>query len=121
MDDFVRWMPDSPFRRPEWRWFRASYLHETARRMDGRVDDVRVKHVRDALRGRGRADTPAASVRAAREVWTRDTNEKGELEARLLAGQSDDAIADRLALPEEVVAAYAEVFFSVRDDSCSGW
>ncbi len=114
MDDFLRWMPDSPYRVPEWRWLRAMHLNETGRRIDRRVDDAWVKHARDALRGRGRAGTLAATVRAAREMWNGDPDRRGEVEARLLAGDGDAAVAARTALPEEVIAAYAEVFFCVR-------
>lgn len=114
MDDLSRWMPGSPFRSPEWRWLRAMHVHQTGRRFDHRVDDEWVKHARDAVWGRGHAGTPAAKVRAAREVWVGDPDCRGEIEARLLAGDGDAAVADRMALPEGVVAAYAEVFFCVR-------
>ncbi len=114
MDDLRHWMPGSPFRRPEWRWLRAMHLHETGRRIDHRVDDAWVKHARHALRSRGRINSPAAAVRSARKVWEGDPDRRGEVEARLLAGDGDAVVADRMALPEGVVAAYAEVFFCVR-------
>jgi hypothetical protein len=120
MDDYCRWMPGSPFRVPEWRWLRAEYLNETGRRMDRRIDDQWVKHARDALRGRGRAGTPAATVWAAREVWLGDPNRRGEVEARLLAGNGDAAVVGRTALSEQVVAAYSEVFFDVRPAMAGG-
>jgi len=114
MDDLRLWMPGSPFRRPEWRWLRAVYLNQTGRRFDRRVDDDWVKHARDAIRGRGRSTSPAATVRAAQELWEGDPDRRGEIETRLLAGDTDVVIAGRMALPEKVIDAYSEVFFDVR-------
>jgi hypothetical protein len=120
MDDLCLWMPFSPYRVPEWRWRRAAQLHQTGRRIERRVDDEWVRHARDALHGRGRTGTPAAAVQAAREVWVGDPDRRGEIEARLLAGDTDAAIADQRALPELVVAAYALVYFDVRPAVASG-
>lgn len=120
MDDFSRWLPFSPFRRPEWRWLRATYLHQTGRRRDRRLDDAWVDHARDALRGRGRGRSPADDVRAARGVWEGDPDRRGEVEARLLAADGDGEIASRTGVPERVVAAYAEVFFEVRPALATG-
>lgn len=120
MDDIGRWLPDSPFCVPEWRWLRAAYLVEAGRRYDHRVDDEWVRHARDARRGRGRSNSPAATVREAREVWAGDPDRRGEVEARLLAGCTDADVADRVRLSERVVAAYAEVFFCVRPAVAAG-
>ena len=120
MDDLRHWMPGSPFRRPEWRWLRATHLNQTGRRIDRRVDDAWVEHARDAIRGRGRTNSSAAAVRAAREVWKGDRDRRGEVEARLLAGCTDADVADRVRLSERVVAAYAEVFFCVRPAVAAG-
>ena len=38
-----------------------------------------------------------------------------ELEARILAGQSDDDISASMAVPPAVVAAFERSFFNVRD------
>jgi hypothetical protein len=41
--------------------------------------------------------------------------QRWEIEARLLAGQSDDEIAGRLGVEAEVVLAYEKIYFDVRD------
>lgn len=120
MDDLSRWLPHSPFRVPEWRWLRAMHMHETGRRIDHRIDDEWVSLARDALRVRGRTNSPAATVQAARDVWVGEPNRRGEMEARLLAGDEDVVIAACTALPERVVAAYAAVFFDVRPAVAAG-
>jgi hypothetical protein len=119
MDDLPRWLLGSPFRVPEWRWSRATHLNQTDRRLDRRMDDEWVKHARDAQR-RGRSNSQAATVRVAHEIWKGDPDRRGEMEARLLAGDDDAAIAARMALPIEVIDAYAKVFFDVRPAVAAG-
>ena len=114
VSDPVHWLPDSFYRRPEWRLLRAEYLIATGRSRDRRIDDDWVAHARSAIQDRGGAASKAAAVRVAREVWAGDPAVKGELEARLLTDEPVDYIADRIGQPAAVLEAYAEVFFAVR-------
>src|SRR5262245_38212230 len=112
--DSLLWLPGSFYRRPEWRWVRAEFLHATGVRRDRRIDDGWVGSARDAIRGRGREGSKAAAVRAARAVWEGEPAVRGELEARLLTDEPIECVAARLELPVAVIEAYAEVFFAAR-------
>ena len=61
-----------------------------------------------------KADRDADVVEAAYRVFAGDEPGRWELEARILAGQSDAEIGARCGLPENVVSAYEAVFFDVR-------
>jgi hypothetical protein len=56
----------------------------------------------------------AAALEAAYEVFTGDGPTRWELEARLLAGQSDAEIGARCGLSDDAISAYEAVFFTVR-------
>jgi len=108
------WMPGSFYRRPEWRWLRAQYLHDTGRRMDGRIDDAKVAQTRKALSLRRGKRSKADSIHDAYEVWAGDAMQRGKLEARLLTDESGTAIAAKVGLPCCLVEAYSAIFFDVR-------
>jgi hypothetical protein len=121
-DAFVRCWPTSPFRALDWRWRLAGLIrdgHPGPRRSG---DDP---WLRAALRLGARVEPRAGDPRRRRtrqdgflDVAYRlrigDDRRRWEVEARLLAGQDDPAIADRAGVPSDVVAAYASLFFDVR-------
>ena len=55
-------------------------------------------------------------------TWRCRTRRRWEVEARLLAGQTNAEIADRLGLGGDTVEAYEAIFFAVRDRlAASDW
>jgi hypothetical protein len=115
-------LPQDPFVRPDWRHLRATCLVAEGRRADHRRDDDRSREAWRLYRDLQGADearraalleaTPlghAYAVYASTKPLRRD-----ELEARLLARQSDGEIAGRMGLAAAVVAAYHDVYYCVR-------
>jgi hypothetical protein len=121
-------MPDldlrSPFRPPWWRWGLARE-HRRAGRLPARLDDRWVRRARRVLsalaESGGDLDHPRviavdpAVVAAYRFHSSGDARLRAEVEARLLAGQDDAAIASRVDLLVDVVGAYDRLFFDVRE------
>jgi hypothetical protein len=114
--------PHNPLRRPGWRWGRARALAEAGAR-PGRLDDDwgrRAFRVAVALGRHGDPGHPRvaaadpALVAALSLHASPDPRLRFELEARLLAGQSDPELAGKVGVPEAVVAAFASVLFDVR-------
>lgn len=110
----LEWLPGSFYRRPEWRWLRAEYLHQTGRRLDKRLDDDHVAQARNLLAQRFRKRSKVAEIDAAYDVWAGNEFTRGELEARLVTDEPEADIAAKLGLPLPVVEAYQSVFFDVR-------
>jgi hypothetical protein len=114
---------DDPFSSPAWRWLRASCLAEQGRRASPRRDDERVREalrfcreMRRSLHERGLSSL-ARRMPTLYQAWCmfQDSSQRRwECEARLLAGQSTPAIADRCGLPGEVVDNFHDLFFAVR-------
>lgn len=112
---YTTFHPRFDFSRPtEWRWERAGWLVETARRLDRRVDDDWVAAARAAIRGQGR-EAMRRTVRAARDHWTGDPAVRHELEAWLLTDLPLAEVAGRMGASVEVVTAYEALFFAVRE------
>jgi hypothetical protein len=113
-------MPIRPSGSPDWRWARASQLLEPGvrrhRRDDGWVN--RARRYRAAL-ARGHAGDPRVAradpaIHEACQLWRGLPRRRSEVEARLLAGQSDAEIAGKLNIEAGVVEAYESVFYDVR-------
>jgi hypothetical protein len=112
------------YRNLDWRWVKAQYvLHGRHPQTDPFVDDG-VRTLLDHLRaadGLGRKKACVAPVvdRDAIEaaVCLRDEGGllKDEVEARILARQSDAEVADACGLDRATVTAYEMAFFCVRD------
>lgn len=121
--------PTNPMRPPDWRWQLAVHAVE---------NDAVVRTRGDAARTAARKFRSAWAVecggdedRAAEqlpdkfpdmyEAWNLYRQDGGsasllkfEIEARVLAGQPDDEIAQVAGLPDETIATYCDVFFDVR-------
>jgi hypothetical protein len=111
-----------PFLPPDWRF-------QDARRLAGGeeaewpADDPAIVACAEYCRVMNAAedDTERAAVKrhwsaiaAAHEIAGKNDPRRWELEARLLARQTDGEISVRCGLPPEVISRYEELFFNVR-------
>jgi len=118
--------PDNKRRPPDWRWQRACELAEGARPVRGRDDEV----VRAACKFRRliqRCETDMDKLAALDahpalyeayslyDATDDHTNNKWELEARLLARESLPAISDKLGIDIDAIMLYERIFFDVMD------
>ena len=117
-------------RAPHWRWLRAVEIDgggkNTTKKRDGAEG---FKWIRRALRMKRRyeeyAGDPAAfhslmlrdeTMFWAHSLWVEDDNtSRWIIEARVLAGESNEEIADKLGTTSEIIDAYVNVFFDVRE------
>jgi hypothetical protein len=122
--------PDSPFRPVDWRWARARELAFGPGRRQ-RWDDDRViqahrffltwRRVGGELTGPGLAGEDPAILGAV-QLLHGSPRRRWELEARILARQTDEEIGSRLGVPTPVIEAYESLFFAVRDKlQASDW
>jgi hypothetical protein len=115
--------PTDPWPEPARRWLRAEYLL-THGRWPMRRDDAATREAWRFRRGLARCRGEADRARLARRFPTlaeahgsytsAEPLKRAELEARLLAGEDDAAVAAKMALSAAGVAAYHDVFFAVR-------
>ncbi len=114
--------PDCPFRRMDWRWARAEQLTYRQGRRQGWDDELVVQSWRflDAwqriggeLTGSGLAEQDPAILGAVR-LREGSPRRRHEVEARILARQTDQEIGSRLGVPGSVIKAYEGLFYSVR-------
>jgi hypothetical protein len=124
--------PNSPCTHPAWRHLRAIHLVAEGGRADHPRDDDMSRDVwrfYRALHGcasENRRKTLARTMPAHFEAYTifatTDPFTRAELEARLLAGQDDCAIAARCGLSPSAVGVYHDAYFAVRPRlGCEGY
>jgi hypothetical protein len=109
--------PSSPYRLPHWRWVLAVHLVASPRSRLRRLADGAVLRAAVYLRdiAHSRAQQRSADLSAAAALWGEGPPARRiQVEARLLAGEDDRAIAARCGLGPEVVAAYADLFYDIR-------
>jgi len=121
---------DNPRRAPNWRWLRAVQVDTGGLRPSKAIDGpTGFAWIRRASRLKRRhalvANKPNelyALVRTDKElfwahsIWADDkAPTRWAIEARILAGETDAEIAQKLGCEPEVVAAYEAVFFDVRE------
>ena len=120
----TEFLPQNPFRPLDWRWQLALHLieHPSLRRprwIDAPVRRARrfllIQQKRLALGRTFRPERVDPLVHQALEVHHNQPRRRLELEARLLAGQDDETIAQPMALAPELVALFAGLFHDVRD------
>ncbi|HEY2156054.1 MAG TPA: hypothetical protein VGH33_10525 [Isosphaeraceae bacterium] len=113
--------PRNPFRPPYWRSARARELHFGLLRAR-RIDDAWVRRARRVLaaveRFAGDLDHPRVAaidkpVVAAYRLSLGDARLRLEIEARILSGQGDEAIASIVGLDVEVVESFGRLFWDV--------
>jgi hypothetical protein len=115
---------DDPWKDPARRWRRCQYLLEHHRRPNSSKDDVVTweawRYLQDLARCRDDADRKQVAgdfpaVAEAHHLFTvAEPMRRAEVEARLLAQESDEEVADKCCLSPAGVACYHEVFFNVR-------
>lgn len=120
---------DSPRRAPNWRWLRAVQIDGGGARASRAVDGPEgFTWIRRASRLKRRFEQannrPDMLYRLlqqdrimfwAHSLWLEDkAPTRWAIEARILAGESDKEIADRMGVDEEIIQAYEAVFFNVR-------
>ena len=112
----------NPYRPPDWRWHRAGQLLAPRSRRR-RWDDawvVRARVFRRAMeKAYGNLDHPRlvrqhAEAIGALRLHRGNARKRWEVEARLLAGQDDEAIGARLGIPAGVIGAYEPMFYATR-------
>ncbi len=115
--------PNSPFRPPSWRYHRTRHLIEEGRAPEPGFDDGLTRLAWPYFAGSPANDGAgperlAQSHPAVDEAFAFYTGaepiRRAELEARILAGQTDDEIAAKLGLSAAGVAAYEALFYDVR-------
>jgi hypothetical protein len=115
--------PRNPLRQPDRHWLRAADLAARCEPASGPYDDVwtaRALRLATALHQAGAGGQPPSPemgpYREAHDLYMdKDSLRRWEVEARLLAGESDKEIAARCGLTPEAVRCYHGVYFNVRD------
>src|SRR5262249_54011047 len=115
--------PHDFHKEPAWRWLRCGYLLDHGRQPSSRDDDA----TREAWlfgralgRCRGEEDRERlardfpALAEAHRLFTTDEPLRRAHLDARLLAGETDDVISSRCRTPPAGVTWYHAVFYEVR-------
>lgn len=121
---------DNPRRAPNWRWLRAVQIDGGGPRASRAVDgEEGFAWIRRASRMKRRyekaGNRPDALYRLiqydrdlfwAHSMWLDERSPmRWAIEACVLAGMTSQQIADKMGTSPEIVAAYEEVFFDVRD------
>lgn len=121
---------DNPCRAPHWKWLRAQEIDGGGQKPTRKIDGpdgftwirraVRLK--RHAERAGNRRNAMYALILRDKElfwahsIWLADKNPtRWGIEARVLAGESDEQIAEKIGTDPGIIAAYINVFFDVRD------
>lgn len=120
----------SPRRAPNWRWLRAVQIDAGGRRPARAFDGPSgFEWIRRAVRLKRRFEQASNRPDAiysllardsdmfwAHSLWSEDkAPTRWGIEARILAGESDEEIADRVGTTPSIIAAYNNVFFDVRE------
>lgn len=120
----------NPRRAPHWRWLRAVQIDSGGKRAASKLDGpdgfawirraVRLKRHFD--RAGNRPDALYALIERdadlfwAHSMWIEEkAPTRWAIEARVLAGESDEQIADKLGTEPGVINAYVNTFFDVRE------
>jgi len=119
----------NPLRPPNWRWLRAVQIDSGGKKPSRQFDGPegftwiqrslrlkrhfeRANNNPDALYGAMLRDGPMYWAHA---IWADDKKpSRWAIEARILAGESNQEIADKLGTEPDIIDAYANTFFDVR-------
>jgi hypothetical protein len=120
---------DHSKRFPHWRWARACEIdaggQKATRQIDGQDGFIWIRRAlrnkRHVERAAGRSEALYAAMLRDRDmfwahsIWAEDKNQtRWALEARVLAGESNEEIAEKIGADPGVINAYINVFFDVR-------
>lgn len=117
------WLPDSPFRKPDWRWKRACWLMERGKRVSRRLDDDWVRRAKEFVKRQRAASPTTARSSGTSEAALQEAlflaaeapdHDRWKVEALLLTRQPFDAVASACRLDIETVEAYHALHFDVR-------
>lgn len=116
---------ENPWRPGDWRWQRASLLAADEIARNRRLDDpvvVRLERfARAVLVAENPADATSLALREPDIYWAYqlyrqdDPARRSEVEARILGGESREAIAGKTGISVKMLAAYEDAFYDVRD------
>ncbi|NDD52775.1 hypothetical protein EBZ39_02660 [bacterium] len=122
---------DSPIRAPHWRWLRVLQINSgNGRRASRKIDGLNgFVWIRRALRFKRHYDalnTQPDAIYAllnidkdlfwAYSMWSDDkAPTRWGIEARVLAGETDEQIASKLGTKPSIISAFVNVFFDVRE------
>ena len=111
--------PSSPYLPLDWRWQTAAILAGQARRVGRRHDAavrrcVRFRRALNSGMDARRLDRLDAELNTAYRLEIGDARSRNEVQARLLAAQSDAEIAVCCGLPAMVIQVYHASFFAAR-------
>lgn len=116
--------PNLPIRLPDWRWRRAKQLaygpFYFSKKRDDAPTGVAMQYMRELNQARSESKQLRIKKRYSYlteayflyQSWLRS---RLEIEARLLAGQSDMAIALAMKIPPPTVQAYRDLFYHIED------
>lgn len=111
----------APLRTPAWRWGLAEKYAAPCRRLPSGHHEPAFAAAVDYLRRKRRAkradtaDRAHPMIAAALNLHEADGPPRWEIEARLLAGETSEAIAQRVGLDAAVVEWFHDLFFDVRE------
>lgn len=127
--EIPNYLKDSPRRAPHWKWLRAMQIDAGGHRASGRIDgEVGFEWIRRAVRLKrhyekagNRPEAMFALIHRDKELfwahslWAEDkAPTRWGIEARVLAGESDEEIANKVGTEPDIINAYINVFFDVR-------
>lgn len=119
LDAIVKLAQKDPARSPSWRWDLVGSIMSGPAVSEPKVRDRWIRKGIELWKLRHRpaevAGTSLEPVWMAHRIYLWDNPSRWLLEARILAGQSDDEIAGKLGVDRRTVAAYEALFFNVRD------
>lgn len=107
-----------PHATPCWRWETAQQLANDPRQIT-QSDDPLIQEAATYLRTDNELRYPA--IHATREIYEADGLERAEIEARILAGQSDAEISKRCVHPPQLIGVYHDLFLWVRPYLRTDW
>jgi hypothetical protein len=105
---------------PDWRWRQACRAYNRGKKYRKRPEDLEwLRPLRELVKvASGRHPSPRIPIPdelgVALSFFQSGGQERWQLEARILAGQTDREIAAAMRIPQAVVAAYEQSFFSMR-------
>jgi len=110
-----------PFIKPDWRWTNvkeASAVLKVLEYFRGKETPEFLEYVAQ-LRTTG--DFHDRDARTARKIYEQNGLLRSEIEARIVAGETDEQIATKIGTSSQVIKLYESIFFFVRPYIGTGW
>ena len=99
-------------KKPNWRWKAAEFLAERSRH-PYKTDEQLIRNATKYLRTSDEQRFPL--IHASHAIYKEDGLLRAEIEARIVAEQTDDEIAKRCRISADLVKVYEALFFCVRE------